>query len=68
MCVRYMVMLGEMGAWGSRRDGGGEASAEGDPVPSESGGKLDGPEVEEGSAIVGDVAGEATRGVVECES
>ena len=45
-------MFGEMGAWGSRRDGGGEASAEGKPVPSESGSELDGPEVEEGSGIV----------------
>ena len=62
-----MFMLGKMRAWSSRCDGG-EASAEWNPVDGESGGELDGPKVEEGSGIVGDVAGEATWRVVECES
>ena len=61
-----MSMVGKMRAWGSRRDEA-EASAEGDPVPGKSGGELDGPEVEDGAAIVGDVASEATRRVVKGE-
>ena len=61
-----MSMVGKMRAWGARRDEA-EASAEGDPVPGKSGGELDGPEVEDGAAIVGDVAGEATRRVVKRE-
>ena len=61
-----MSMVGKMRAWGARRDEA-EASAEGDPVPGKSGGELDGPEVEDGAAIVGDVASEATRRVVKGE-